>query len=156
MAAQEHHPAEVKATVNLNGLEEKLQALGPKLARKALRKAVAAVGEMWIKEMQARVPNDTGDLRESISMKVTTKTGRQGAPSQAKVSVGPAWDKFVKGEKSEVSSQQAAVYAMFSEFGTKRERARPWMRPTFDATKEKAVQILADTLRDDLDDAIKS
>lgn len=146
---------EVKCKVNLDGLEKKLQDLGPKLARKALRKAVANVGTMWIKEMQARVPVDTGILRDSIGMKVTTKAGRQGAPSQAKVSVGPLWDKFVKGEKSEVSSQQAAVYAMFSEFGSKHQPARPWMRPVFDSTKERAVQILADTLREDLDSIVK-
>jgi HK97 gp10 family phage protein len=146
---------EVTCKVDLNGLERKIQDLGPKLSRKILRKAVAAVGAMWIEEMQARVPTDTGDLRESISMKVTTKAGKQGAPSHAKVQVGPAWDVFVKGTKSQESSQQAAIYAMFSEFGTKHEPARPWMRPTFDATKQKAVDIFVDILTENLDDAVK-
>ena len=145
---------EVKCTVDFGGIEEKLQELGPKLARKALRKAVGQVGDMWVREMKSRVPVDSGDLRESIDKLVSTKKGKGGAASSAKVSVGPMFD--TNDTNVGDSTQQPAVYGLFVEFGTKTTHAEPWMRPTFDATAEKAVQLLADVLREDLDDVVKS
>lgn len=144
---------EVAATVNLNGLEKALQELGPKLARKALRKAVKQVGEMWESEMKARVPVDSGDLKDSIKYKITAKKGKQGEPSTMKVSVGPAFGTTSRNEGD--GSQQPGVYGMFEEFGTKKSTPHPFMRPTFDATADKAVQIFVATLRADLDDVVK-
>ena len=144
---------EVKCNVDFGGIEEKLSQLGPKLARKALRKAVSKVGDMWITEMKARVPvGPTGDLRESIDKRVTTRIS--GAESSARVAVGPSYDKSQKGVGD--SSQKPGVYGMFVEFGTKRSKAEPWMRPTFDATADKAVQLLADALKEDLFEIVKS
>ena len=144
---------EVKCTVDFGGIEEALQQLGPKLARKALRKAVGKVGDMWVSEMQSRVPVDTGDLRDSIAAKVTTKTGKGGDVSTAKVTVGPSFDTTNRNIGD--STQQPGVYGLFVEFGTKNAKAEPFMRPTFDSTAEKAVQLLADVLRDDLEDVAK-
>ena len=144
---------EVKVDVRLNGLEEALQQLGPKLARRALRKAAKQVGEMWKTEIAARAPDDTGNLRDSIDYVVKTKAGKGGAPSTVRVSVGPAWDKDSKGKGDD--SQQAAVYALMTEFGSKHQVAKPFMRPAFDSTADKAVDIFINTLRADLDDVVK-
>jgi HK97 gp10 family phage protein len=143
---------EVKVDVRLNGIEEKLRDLGPKLARKALRRAVGKVGDMWVSEMKAKVPVESGDLRDSINKKVTTS--KKGNAGSATVSVGPMWDS--KSRSPGDSSQQPAVYGMILEFGSKKMTAKPWMRPVFDATANKAVQLLADTLKEDLEDVVKS
>jgi hypothetical protein len=52
---------DVKVKVDFGDIPEKLEQLGPKLARKALRKGVAAVGDMWVSEMKAKVPVLSGD-----------------------------------------------------------------------------------------------
>ena len=139
---------ELKSTVRLNGLEEALREVGPKLARKALRKAVAAAGDMWVDEIRAKVPVATGDLRDSIAKKVSTR--RRAGVSSARVKVGPSFDNTVP--KGGDQSQSPGVYGQIVERGNKRQGPRPFMRPVFDATAERAVQIVADVLRDELND----
>jgi HK97 gp10 family phage protein len=143
---------EVKATVNLNGIDDALKQLGKKLARKALRKALKPVGEMWVSEMKSRAPVLDGDLRDSIGSKITSKSNKDGL--SATVSVGPMYG--VSPRKPGDSTQQPAVYAQFVEFGTKNMKREPFARPTFDATADKAVEIFVDALRGDLKDIIKS
>jgi len=143
---------DVTVKVDFGGIAEKLDELGPKLARKALRKGVTAVGNMWVTEMKSRVHVDSGDLRDSIAKKVTTT--KKGDALSARVVVGPTYDS--KNGKPGDSSQSPGTYALFEEFGTKSMPASPFMRPTFDSTAEKAVQLLADTLRSDLDEVVRS
>jgi HK97 gp10 family phage protein len=145
---------EVKVDVRLNGIGEKLRDLGPKLARKALRRAVGKVGDMWTAEMKAKVPVESGDLRDAITKKVST--WKQGNAISAKVAVGPAWDAKKKKSGDPNSDQQPAVYGMILELGSKKMPPHPWMRPVFDSTADKAVQLLADTLKEDLDDVVRS
>ena len=143
---------EVKCTVDFGGVPEKLRDLGPKLARKALRRAVSKAGDLWVTEMKSKAPVDSGDLRDSIKKKVTTT--KKGNALSAKVAVGPAWDS--KNKKSGKSDQQPAVYGMILEFGSKKMAPHPWMRPVFDSTSEKVVQVVADTLKEDLESTVKS
>jgi HK97 gp10 family phage protein len=111
---------------------------------------VSKVGDMWIEEMQAKVPVESGDLKDSIKKKLSTR--QRGNAVSAKVAVGPAWDSKSK----EASDQQPAVYGMILEFGSKKMKGAPWMRPVFDSTAGKAVQIVADRLREDLDEVVRS
>ena len=142
---------EVKVSVDFGGIPEKLEQLAPKLARTALRRAVSKAGDLWVSEMKAKVPVDSGDLRDAIKKKVTTT--KRGNAISAKVSVGAAWDG--KSRKAD-SDQQPAVYGMILEFGSKKMVSKPWMRPVFDATASTVVEIVADTLREDLDDVVRS
>jgi HK97 gp10 family phage protein len=143
---------EVKCTVDFGDIAEKLNQIGPKLARRALRKGVSKVGDMWVTEMKARVPVDNGDLQTSIDKRVTTRG--KGGISSAKVAVGPSYDKSMKGVGK--AYEQPGVYGMFVELGTKRSKATPYMRPTFDTTADNAVQILADVLQEELFGIVKS
>jgi hypothetical protein len=47
---------------------------------------------------------------------------------------------------------------MFVEFGLKKKiyPKHPFLRPTFDSTKEQVVDVFADTLRNGLADALKN
>lgn len=145
----------VECRVDLDGLEDKLKELGPKLARKALRKAVKSAAEYWASEMKSRVPVDTGNLRESIGIKV--QTGTDAGHGFAKVSVGPMFNTadLVKGEEKGDSSRNPGVYGMFVEFGTKDAHPEPYMRPTFDATADQVVNQFINVLRDDLESIVK-
>ena len=141
----------VDVTVDFGDVAEKLKELGPKLARKALRRAVSKVGDLWVSEAKSRVHIDSGDLRDSIAKKVSTS--KKANALSATVTVGPMFD--TKSRKPGDSSQSPAVYGLFEEFGTKKMPPAPWLRPTFDATADKAVQLVADTLADDLVDVVK-
>jgi HK97 gp10 family phage protein len=125
--------------------------MGKKNLRKSWRQAAKAVGTMWTDELKARVPVDTADLRDSIGQKVSTK--KRGKNTSVKVSVGPTWDLVPRNPGD--ASQQPAVYARFTEFGTKTQPAKPWMRPVFDSTKNEAVELFANTLRELFNDEIK-
>src|SRR5665213_209052 len=128
--------------VDLSGIEGKLIELGPKLARKGMRKALSQVGKYWVGEVKSRVPVDTGELKDSVIARVSTKKGG----SAGKVSVGPGY--------SGKGSQDPGVYCKFVEFPMKKRPlypTQPFMRPTFDATADKAVQLFADSLKEALE-----
>jgi HK97 gp10 family phage protein len=136
----------IEVKVNLGGVPEKLSALPTKLARRVMRKALKAVGLYWIGELKSRVPILSGELRDSIDQKVSVRDEGQSGT----VTVGPTWGRG-KG------NQSPGLYAMFVEFGlrVKRYPMQPFMRPTFDATAEKATKLFADTLKGELEAATK-
>ena len=138
--------------VDIKGLGDTVKTmreLGPKLARKGLRKSLRAVGDYWIPEMKSRVPVDTGSLRDSVIRQVKTKRDKNGEVSGT-VTVGP--------EYTGKGSQDPGVYAMFVEFGVRSKAkypAQPFARPTLHATGDKAVKLFADTLKDVLEEIAK-
>lgn len=78
--------------VDMKGLDtiDKIREIGPKLARKGLRKALNAVGNYWIPEVQSRVPVLSGDLRSSIIKAIKTKRDKKNDEISGTVWVGPA------------------------------------------------------------------
>jgi HK97 gp10 family phage protein len=132
----------VSVEVNLDGLEAKLQELGPKVAKRTLRKSLKAVGTMWVSAAKAKVPKDTGALADSIDMKMRTKPSEE----SGSVTVSPMY-----GGKG---SQDPGVYAMFVEFPMKNRpkyHTQPFLRPTFDATAEAAIALFAETTKTNLE-----
>jgi HK97 gp10 family phage protein len=131
---------EVSTSVQFEEVSKKLQEMGVKLARRALKQALRPVGQMLVEETQSRVPVDKGDLRESIAAKMTSK-GSEKKGVIATVTVGPM---FGIGERKPGNgSQQPAIYGMFEEFGTSKTKPQPFLRPTFDAASGKAVDLFA-------------
>lgn len=128
--------------VDLQGLEQKLHDLGPKIAKRTLRKSLKAVGTMWVDAVKARAPKDSGDLANSISMKMRTRPNDE----SGSVTVGPAY--------TGKGSQDPGVYGMFVEFGLKNKQMyprQPFLRPAFDATAEKAIEVFAETMKNNLE-----
>jgi HK97 gp10 family phage protein len=137
----------VTVKVDMGDLIPKLQRVGKKLARKSLRKAFRAVGKFWVAEVKGKVPILSGDLRNSIAMKITTnKTGTGGS-----VEVGPRSDAVRTDGKKSVGP---GVYGMWVEFGLKKKKypKQPFIRPVYDATSETVQQIFADVLKADLEE----
>jgi len=137
----------------LDGCVEKIRDMGPKLARKGLRKALNTVGNFWIPEVKSRVPVDTGSLRDSVIKAVKTKKDKNGEVSGT-VWVGPAMNAPRRDDKHSVGP---GIFGQWVEFGLKRKRypAQPFMRPTLDATADKAVKLFGDTLKDVLEEIAK-
>jgi|GEM_PF-3988194 len=143
--------------VDIKGLGDcvdKMRELGPKLARKGLRRALNKVGDFWVPEVQSRVPVHSGDLKNSIRKAVKTRKDKTGEISGT-VWVGPAADAPRTDGKDSVGP---GVYGMWVEFGLKKKKkypAQPYMRPTLDATGDKAVKLFGDTLKDVLEEIAK-
>ena len=118
----------------LEGLLQKFQDLDIKAAKKSLRKALKAGGDVFQQEIIARAPERTGQLRAEIASS-TSVNPNEGTGT---VSVGPL---------------QHAFYGEFAEFGTRHQPAHPFMRPAIDSKAGEAIDAFANTLRDAIDEA---
>jgi HK97 gp10 family phage protein len=147
---------DIKITCKVEGgakIADDLRAIGPKIARKLFRKALRAVGDVWTEEAKGSVPVDSGDLRDSIQPVI--KVRRRGNEYKGTVDVGPTRDTKSKAQHKS-GSESPAVYGMFVEFGLKQKKYKftPFMRPTFDGKEERIIQLFAQNLKEDLEDAI--
>lgn len=140
----------VTCSVDLHGTEEELIAVGPRIAKRLLRRALRVVGQLWVADVKAHVPVNTGALRDSIDFKIRTNSREDGGS----VTVGPTYTSGKTGGQS----QSPGLYGMFVEFGVKSRAnypAQPFMRPTFDATADSIIELFAAKLREDLEEAVK-
>jgi HK97 gp10 family phage protein len=145
-----------KVDLQMNGVAEKLEDLGPKIGRKLLRKALKAAGAIWVEEVKQRAPTLLGDLRDAIAMRVRTKKSRKNPRAiTGSVEVGPDISKRRSDDKKSVGP---GIYAMWVEYGLLRRKypAEPFMRPTYDGTVAQVEAKFADVMRDGLEEAIKN
>jgi HK97 gp10 family phage protein len=116
------------ANLELDGIEnlitevEKLGAKGSRIENKALREA----GEVMKEAIKQEAPRKTGTLKKSIEVsRVKTKDGAK------YVEVGPGKEGW---------------YGKFLEFGTIKMKAKPFMAPGYEKSKEKAMEKIEDEL----------
>jgi len=128
----------------LKGVEDALAGAGPKLARTALRKALAAGGEVFLEQARSRAPvlaeptpaRKPGELRDAIMEVTSIKTREQ----QGRARVGLRHD-------PEKKTQSPGVYGLFVEFGTQKMKAQPYMRPAYDSANREAERVFTDEIR---------
>jgi HK97 gp10 family phage protein len=132
--------------VTVEGLAElgdELNRMPYKFAQNIQRAALQAAGEVIAAEIEARAPvapqashpeSEPGDLRDSVV--VTVRLGKDLDTSVAHV--GPGYDKAKYG--GEKHTQSPGVYDKFVEYGTAKMAPEPFMRPAFQAGKEKALE----------------
>jgi HK97 gp10 family phage protein len=131
----------------LDQIAANLHALGDDIERRILRKAVQAGINVMAEEVLARTPTDTGLLKQSIQ--TTVKVEKEGGAAIGAVGFG--WQSHI---------------ARWIEFGHrivghkpnkkdtgKHVPARPFMRPGFDASKNKAVEAFTETMREEIEKA---
>lgn len=131
----------IKITMKLDGLQalaKRLEAIDKKVAKKAIKAAINQATKILTKEVKARVPVDTGLLRRSIGRKV--KTYRQSGLVIG--IVGPRAN--IVGDDGDKPSK----YGSLVEFGTSTSPARPFLRPAFDAAKDRMLAAMRDVLRE--------
>jgi HK97 gp10 family phage protein len=102
--------------------------------------------------VKEKVPVHLGDLKESIMYKVRTRKGSKAVPNvpTGSVEVGPGYTQGTKG-------RSPGVYGMFVEFGLNARKylKHPFLRPTFDSTSDKVIQVFADAMQEGLKDVVK-
>lgn len=128
----------------LKGIEDALSSAGPKLARRALRKALKAAAQPLLDAAKAKAPvlpkatpdRQPGELRDSIDVEINL-SGKQ-ASGTAKI--GPTYDK-AKGQDS------PGVYGRFVELGSiHNPHPEPFMRTAFDGVSEQALEKFTEVL----------
>jgi len=128
----------------LKGVEDALSQAGPKLAKRALRKALSAAGQTMVGAAKRRAPVLTkatkqrrpGELRDSVGM--TIRLSPKGESGM--VHVGPVKDK-ARGK------QAPGVWGLFVEFGSVHGAAQPFMRPAFEQSNQPALEKFTDVIR---------
>jgi HK97 gp10 family phage protein len=120
------------ANLELEGIEnlitevENLGAKGARIENKALREA----GEVVREAIKQEAPRKTGTLKKSIEVsRVKNKDGAK------YVEVGPGKEGY---------------YGKFLEFGTVKMKAKPFMAPGYEKSKEKAMGEIEKNLKEGL------
>lgn len=133
-----------RVTFEVSGLDElqdKLNRLPVEFSRKALRTALRPAGLVFRNAIKAAAPRLTGWMADHITVRAKTNNYDEG-----EVRVGFSG-------KSKPGGNASAVYeALYSEFGTVKEPARPFIRPAFESSKQNALDAFITRLRDNLDE----
>lgn len=108
-------------------LEAALNRLDASVRGEHLAEAARKGAEIVREEASRRAPRRTGNLARNIVARATLMTG-----DRAEISVGPNKD---------------AWYGALVEVGTKHARARPYLRPAIDESKEEVERAVRDELR---------
>ena len=151
-------------TFKVNGLkelEDKLEELDEKLQKKTLRAAIKAGCDVFYKAILALAPRATGFLAHHFGTKIHLYRGELAASGF----VGPQGKidypndaaghyqikRSKKGKPRKAGRVAVATVARFLEFGTSKMKTKhPFMTQAFESSKSKALDAVADTLREDL------
>jgi len=120
--------------VKIEGLEQvkdRLKGLGPQISSKVLGRAVGSGARIIRNAARARVPVDTGVLRNSI---YSARIRELSSPEQVTYFVGSR-----KGKRYQ-AKQADGWYFHMVEFGTVKMPAQPFMRPAFETYKNSAEE----------------
>jgi HK97 gp10 family phage protein len=125
-----------KGPLKITGVKEidkALSQLEPKVVKKILRKAMRPAMKPMLKEARANAPVESGQTQRAIRLSAAARSRRS---IGLDISIG---------EKNYVGDQ---YYGAFIEFGTSLMEARPFMRPAYDAGKDKAKKDTIDGIRE--------
>lgn len=125
-------------------LSAKLAQLDLKVQKKMVRKALRKAGRPVLEEARARVPVDTGRLRDGLFLRATKrKRGTFGVevamPLRADLGI---------------SANAKGYYPAVIEYGAENHPPQPFLRPALDANKERAIRIVADFVRSEISSAV--
>lgn len=127
--------------INISGLPElqrKLDSLVEKtqktIVKSALRETVA---EILLPAARRNAPVLTGALREGLAVIARTSRGTIGAAIQSAEYTGDQY------------------YGSFSEFGTRHEPAKPWLRPALDENEDRLLAAAGEKIGRGIEGAAK-
>lgn len=118
-----------------------MDKLAEKIERQAMRESITKASRPIVREAKNRLKpyKDTGLLAKSIKRRVRTYKSSK----MVLIAIGP--DRNVVGsaesESGQTRTRRPVRYAHLVEFGTRRTRARPFMRPSFDTKKGESELI---------------
>lgn len=160
----------MKTTMKVEGLAALEKALLelPKSLAKAVEKRVLTKAAGPIKDAaQQLVHERTGRLKRGITISTKVKGGNKGGSAYHKAIAEGASKSEARAAARDVNRgprriQEVFVgpsaksyYSHFEEFGTVKQAAHPFMRPAWDANKDKALDIIKTELGTEINKAAK-
>lgn len=154
--------ADFMKVTGLKELQYALNQLPKEIQARPLRSAVSAAAKVIADDVKVDVPVDTGTLKSAVyryRSRRNSTTGRETffvgirggkaryantARNRSKGLVGKTY-----------KTQGEAFYWRFLEFGTNKMPARPFLRPAFEANKQKAVEVMKERLAKAIQDQAK-
>jgi HK97 gp10 family phage protein len=124
----------------LKELEDALRELPKATGKNVLKRALMDAGEPILDAARSAAPQLTGALKRSHASgtKLTRSQKKQNVPESAvEIYVGPG----------------GLVQAITQEFGTVNAPAQPFMRPAWDANKQTALNMVRQSLADEIEKA---
>jgi HK97 gp10 family phage protein len=141
-------------------LEKRLREFGPKVAKNGLRSANFAGAKVILEAAKKTAPVRTGLLKANL------RAFRRRTPDYiAKHSIGITGVRLKYGNTSlnrrlrrvgkKYKADGPAFYAKFIEYGSSKMRARPFLRPAFQANINPAIEAIRKGLSKAIDRAAK-
>lgn len=128
----------------LGGLAEDFKRLSRGSQKKVLRQATMAGARVGRDAIRDAAPVDEGVTRKSV-----VAAAKRDNPS----GVFTAGVKVIAGERENRRSSPAYTWR-FSELGTSKEPARPWIRPTWDSNEDEIAAAVRARLASAIDEAL--
>lgn len=129
----------------LKELEAQLLALGPKIAKNSMRRAIGRGAAVFRKAMKESAPR-----RQSAEPKLRTFP-----PLAKNITSSTRFDRKLNEVTGKAGpSKKVSPVARWYEFGTSKQQPRPWLRPIARAKAPEALQVIADYLRSDIPNLI--
>lgn len=128
----------------LGGLAEDFARLSRGGQKKVLRQATMAGARVGRDAIRAAAPVDEGVTRKSV----VAAAKKENPPGTFTAGV-----KVIAGSRK--NSRRSPAYTWrFSELGTSREQARPWIRPTWDSRADEIADAVRGRLASAIDEAL--
>ena len=115
---------------NPSALTDVLDRAAIATSESTLRQAAVAGARVFLDEMKLRAPKKTGNLLDNL---IISYDADGSVPGKLATYI--------------VTFSRKAWYARLLEFGTSRMAARPFIRPSFEAKKQEAAQVVIDKIQ---------
>jgi HK97 gp10 family phage protein len=149
-------------TVKIEGLEQLKKALNQlpvEIQQRSLRSAVSAGAKVVVDAAIAKAPTDTGSLKKAIyryRSRSASGTGREtyyvGVRKGKKAYADTARNRRLNRVGKKYTVQGEAYYWRFLEFGTAKMQARPFLRPAFEGSRTKILDVMKQRLGKSIQD----
>lgn len=123
--------------VDFSSLNKRISELANKANQKNIDKALDKGDIVLKREMRKEVPKDTGELKRSIG-----EINRKGKGTKRTSTVG------INSDDREVVER-----GYYQEHGTKRMSGKKWMKRASKNSKDKVLEVMAKSLKEDMKDS---
>lgn len=138
---------------------KRLDAVGKKVKKKAVRSAVNHASKLLLREAKSRVPTRTGQLKKSLGRKVKAYPGAVvgivGPRTGRRIQIGVRQRGNSAGTPIMIDPVKYAHLVEYGHGGRSPAPPHPFLRPAFDSSKWLIVTAMTNIIANAIEDAAK-